>query len=64
MNRPTRRLPGLCPNRRRQKVRRGTAPYQCERLRDGQTVTVIVPYLSLPRCRSCGVLVFDSEAQE
>ena len=51
-------FPWFCPNCRRQEVRCGTIPYQCERFDKGQPVTVRLPALNVPKCGNCGELVF------
>jgi hypothetical protein len=39
-------------------------PYRCERLHNGQPVTVVLAALAVPRCGHCGELVFDYAAEE
>lgn len=39
-------------------------PYECQRLLAGQTVTVKLAKLSVPKCGNCGELVFDYEAED
>ncbi len=61
---PTRPFPWICPKCRDKEVRRATIPHQCERLHDGQPITVMLTNLSVPRCHNCGELIFDYEAEE
>ena len=61
---PSRPFPWFCPKCRQKEVRRVTMPYQCQLLYEGQPVTVIVPDLAVPKCRNCGELVFDYEADD
>jgi hypothetical protein len=61
---PARPFPWFCPKCRRKEVRRVTVPYQCQRLHNGQPITVILTALAVPRCDNCGELVFDYEAEE
>jgi hypothetical protein len=60
----TRPFPWYCPKCRRQEVTRVTIPYQCQRVHNGQSITVTLPNLSVPRCGHCGELVFDYDAEE
>ena len=57
-------FPWFCPKCRRQEVRRATIPYECQRLHNGQPVTVALANFSVPRCGHCGEVVFDYEAEE
>src|SRR5437867_3687998 len=61
---PARPFPWFCPRCRRQEVRRTTIAYECPRVHNGRTVTVVVPGLNVPRCGNCGELVFDYLAEE
>ncbi len=56
-------FPWYCPKCRKKEVRRQTISYECARLHEGRTVTVAVPSLDVPKCGSCGELVFDYEAE-
>lgn len=60
----TRVFPWFCPKCRRQEVRRTTIPFQCQRVYQGQPITVILAELAVPRCGHCGELVFDYQAEE
>jgi hypothetical protein len=60
----TRPFPWSCPKCRRQEVQRVTIPYQCERLFNGEPITISVPNFSVPRCGNCGELVLDYDAEE
>src|SRR5439155_11202049 len=62
--RPTRPFPWFCPRCRRKEVRRTTIPYECQRLYDGQPITVVVPELAVPKCGNCGELDFVYVAEE
>lgn len=57
-------FPRFCPKCRRKEVRRVTTPYRCQRLQNGQRITVVLSKLSVPRCDHCGEVVFDYEAEE
>lgn len=57
-------FPWFCPNCRRHEVRCVTIPYQCERLHNGQPITVVLPALSVPKCGNCGELVFTYDTEE
>ncbi len=57
-------FPWFCPNCRRQEVRRVTISYQCQRFANGQPITVVVSALDVPRCGSCGELVFTYDTEE
>lgn len=61
---PSRPFPWSCPKCRRKEVRRTTIPYQCQRTHNGQSITVVLPALAVPRCEHCGELVFDYEAEQ
>jgi hypothetical protein len=60
---PARPFPWYCPRCREKEVRRETIPYQCERVVNGQPITVKVAQLAVPRCGNCGELVFDYAAE-
>jgi hypothetical protein len=57
-------FPWYCPNCRQKEVWRTTIPYQCQRLYQGKSITVIVANLAIPKCKACAELVFDYEAEE
>lgn len=57
-------FPWCCPRCRRREVWRTTLPYECQRLLEGQTVTVSLQAFAVPQCRNCGELVFDYVAEE
>ena len=61
---PTRPFPWFCPRCRRKEVRRTTIPYECQRLHNGQPITLVVPELAVPQCGNCGELDFDYVAEE
>ncbi len=61
---PARPFPWTCPKCRRKEVRRVTMPYECQRLYNGQPITVVLENFSVPRCNNCGELIFDYEAEE
>lgn len=56
-------FPWYCPRCRRKEVQRTTIAYECQRVHDGQTITVRIPELAVPRCGNCGQLVFDYVAE-
>jgi hypothetical protein len=57
-------FPWFCPKCRRKEVQRVKIPYRCQRLFKVHSVTVALAELTVPRCGSCGELVFDYEAEE
>lgn len=57
-------FPWHCPKCRQKEVRREAISYQCQRIHDGQPVTIDVTDLKVPRCGNCGELVFDYFAEE
>ena len=57
-------FPWFCPNCRHQAVRRATVPYQCVRIDNGQSITVLLPVLQVPKCDNCGELVFTYDTEE
>jgi len=61
---PARQFPWFCPHCRRKEVRRAAIPYQCQRVYNGQPITIVLAKLAVPRCDNCGELVFDYEADE
>ena len=56
-------FPWFCPRCRKKDVWREVIRYQCQRLDKSRPVDVVVPDLAVPRCRSCGELVFDYAAE-
>jgi alkylated DNA nucleotide flippase Atl1 len=65
IDRPKERpFPWYCPKCRKKDVWRDVICYQCQRLSQGQLVEVVVPNLAVPRCHSCGELVFDYLAEQ
>ena len=57
-------FPWFCPNCRRKEVRCVRIPYQCERVYDGQPITVVLSALDVPQCGNCGELVFTYDTEE
>jgi hypothetical protein len=57
-------FPWFCPNCRHQEVRCETISYQCQRIHNGQPITVVLPALKVPKCGNCGELVFTYETEE
>ena len=41
-----------------------TIPYQCERIYNGQSITVVLSALNVPKCANCGELVFTYDTEE
>jgi len=65
IDRPKERpFPWHCPKCRKKDVWRDTIRYECQRMSGGQLVDVVIPDLAVPRCHSCGELVFDYEAEQ
>ena len=63
-HRPGRPFPWICPKCRKKEVRLATIPHETERLHDGRLVAVAIPDLAVPKCESCGELVFNYAADE
>ena len=63
-NTQPRTFPWYCPKCHHKTVFRATIPYKCERLHNGQPITVAIANLSVPKCENCGELVFDYDAEE
>ena len=57
-------FPWFCPHCRKKEVRRTSISYQCQRLHNGQTKTLNIPEIAVPRCTNCGQIVFDYVAEE
>src|SRR5436190_23246508 len=57
-------FPWFCPKCRRKEVHRVTIPYECQRLYNGQPITVVIAALTVPQCANCGELVFTYETEE
>jgi putative zinc finger/helix-turn-helix YgiT family protein len=55
-------FPWKCPTCKERTMVRMTIPYSCECAHDGQTYTVAIPDLAVPRCPNCGDMIFDSPA--
>ncbi len=57
-------FPWVCPHCRKKDVRPTTITYRTERLYDGRLIVVNIPNLEVPKCASCGELVFNYAADE
>ncbi len=57
-------FPWRCPECGKKEVRPDTVARTCEIRHDGRMYTVEVPALRVPRCRACGELVFDNDADK
>lgn len=57
-------FPWICPRCREKEVRPATICYRTERLHEGRLIAVEIPSLDVPRCASCGELVFNYAADE
>jgi len=57
-------FPWICPRCRKKEVGLATIAYQTERLHEGRLVAVEIPDLEVPKCASCGELVFNYTADE
>ncbi len=57
-------IPWFCPNCRQKAVDRVTIPYQCQRVVNGQPITVVLSALRVPKCSNCGELVMTYETEE
>jgi hypothetical protein len=64
VQRPGRPFPWFCPRCRHKEVWQVTVPYQCQRLHNGQPITVTLASLTVPKCAHCGELVFNYEAEQ
>jgi hypothetical protein len=61
---PGRPFPWRCPRCGRKEVNRAVISYQCQRLHNGQPVSVTISDLAVPKCGHCGELVFDYLAEQ
>ena len=57
-------FPRRCPECGKKEVRPATAHHSSQIKHDGRLYTVEVPKLRVPRCKSCGTLVFDNDADQ
>jgi putative zinc finger/helix-turn-helix YgiT family protein len=57
-------FPWRCPNCRQREVVPQTVPYTIDVKHDGLIHTIHLPGLTVPKCRSCGHLLFDDQADE
>lgn len=57
-------FPWTCPECGKKEVRRSTVRHVSQIRHDGRVYTVELPKLRVPRCRACGELVFDNDADE
>ena len=57
-------FPWICPNCRKKEVRLATISYQTERRHEGRLIAIAIPDLTVPKCASCGELVFNYVADE
>jgi putative zinc finger/helix-turn-helix YgiT family protein len=56
--------PWRCPECGKKEVWPATLRHTSQTKHDGRLYTIEVPRLRVPRCRACGELVFDNEADE
>ncbi len=61
---PRRPFPWYCSSCRRKDLYSAVIPYSVEINHDGRLYTITVPELDVPKCRSCGEIVFDDNANE
>jgi putative zinc finger/helix-turn-helix YgiT family protein len=59
-----RAFPWRCPECGKKEVRPATVRHTSNVKHDGRIYVVEVPRLRIPRCRACGELVFDNDADE
>lgn len=57
-----RAFPWRCPECGKREVWPATVPHTSEIRHDGRSYAVELPRLRVPRCRACGELVFDNDA--
>jgi len=57
-------FPWPCSKCHQQTVERGTQPYSTDVQYDGRTHTVEVPEFHVPRCKNCGAIVLDDQAND
>jgi DNA-binding transcriptional regulator YiaG len=57
-------FPWRCPNCGEKQVYRCPHPYEAEVKHDGRVYIVPVPDLQAPKCRACGEVLFDDQADE
>lgn len=57
-------FPWRCAACGKKEVSRTSVPYRCEMKHDGRLYTVEVPDLRIPKCKACGEIVFDNEADD
>jgi hypothetical protein len=57
-------FPWICGKCRQHAVERQTLPYSTEVQYDGRIYTVDVPEFRVPRCRNCGAMVLDDDAND
>jgi putative zinc finger/helix-turn-helix YgiT family protein len=57
-------FPWQCPECGQKEVRPATVPHVSQIRHDGRLYTVELPALRVPRCKSCGELIFDIDADE
>ena len=60
----TKRYPWRCPECGKKEVRPAVVSHTSEIRHDGRLYTVQVPKLRVPRCKACGELVFENDADE
>jgi hypothetical protein len=57
-------FPWTCGKCRQQAVFRETVPYSIEVASNGRTCAVDVPHFEVPRCKNCGAMVLDDDAND
>jgi hypothetical protein len=57
-------FPWRCPECGKKEVRPAIVAHTSEIRHDGRLYTVDVPKLRVPRCKACGELIFDNEADD
>jgi putative zinc finger/helix-turn-helix YgiT family protein len=57
-------FPWRCPECGQDEVHPAVVSHKSRICLDGKTYTVELPELRVPRCRACGELVFDNDAEE
>src|SRR5208283_1742546 len=57
-------FPWRCPKCRKKVVWREAIPYRVKIKHDNQLHSIEIPQLLIPRCKECGELLFDNEADE
>jgi putative zinc finger/helix-turn-helix YgiT family protein len=64
MQEPGKPFPWRCPECGKKEVRPAVVSHTSEIRHDGRLYTVKVPKLRVPRCKACGELIYDNDADD